>query len=339
MIKVDNSAEKRFFYLKENENEKEFIELKKNISKCIELKDYQRLDEYKENRYSLEFSVFYFYDKIEVGLSEIENTIIQNQLLSLDWYNILCGDISEIREIIEENKDILSKLNPDSNSFSQYKDIFTKLYELNLSNTSAKFKKPFFELFDDLDVCPYCNRNFINPIYKEKKIGDDNQNQAPDIEHFFPKSIYPFLSLSISNLLPSCGFCNKIKSNVDTYKINCVSPYEVKENEFEFGFTLKSNEVKDITIFSKNDYQNSEILHLESLYNNVHSEYINKIFEDVLKYPESYKKSLKKFNISENDYEKIYRNYFHEKNFNKQPLSKMTKDLHNYIIKLINRDK
>lgn len=341
MIKVDNSAEKRFFYLKENENEneKEFIELKKNILKCIESKDYQKLDEYKEDNYSLEFSVFYFYKKIKEKLSKIEDLTIKNQLLSLDWYKVLCGDISEIRELIEENKDILSKLNPDSNSFSQYKDIFTKLYEVNLSSTSAKFKKPFFELFDDLDVCPYCNRNFINPICKEKSLGGDNKNQAPDIEHFFPKSIYPFLSLSISNLLPSCAFCNKIKSDVDTYSENCLSPYEIEENEFEFDFTLKSDSVKEVKLISKTSCKNSEILHLEALYNDVHSKYINDMFEDVLKYPASYKESLTdKFNLTESDYKKAFRNYFEEKDLNKQPLSKMTKDLFFHIKKYIDKD-
>ena len=196
-------------------------------------------------------------------------------------------------------------------------------------------KKQFFNLFEDLNVCPYCNRNFVNPIYKEKAVeeGKDYKKWSPDIEHFFPKSIYPFLSLSISNLLPSCTFCNKIKHDIDTYKHNCLSPYEIENSDFRFDFTLKSERVKEVRLISKNkNCKNSEILHLESLYNDVHSKYINDIFDDVLKYPRIYKDSLKKeFKLTESDYKELFRNYHDEKDFNKQPLSKMTKDLYNQI--------
>jgi hypothetical protein len=96
---------------------------------------------------------------------------------------------------------------------------------------------------------------------------------------------------------------------------------------------LKSERVKEVKLISKNkDCKNSEILHLESLYNQVHSKYINDIFYDVLKYPRTYKDSLKKeFKLNESDYKELFRNYHDEKDFNKQPLSKMTKDLYNQI--------
>ena len=84
-------------------------------------------------------------------------------------------------------------------------------------------------------------------------------------------------------------------------------------------------------LISKTDCKNSEILHLESLYNEVHSKYINDIFDDVLKYPKSYKRSLGRFKLMEEDYKKVFRNYYKEEDFAKQPLSKMTKDLYNQI--------
>jgi len=65
-----------------------------------------------------------------------------------------------------------------------YKEIFEKLYATQLSNND-KFKRAFFKMFDSINVCPYCNRNFINPIYKTEKVGCDNNKQSPDIEHFY----------------------------------------------------------------------------------------------------------------------------------------------------------
>lgn len=330
MINVDNSAEKRVFYLKEKENDIDFIQLRNEIIENIKNKNYSNLDTLKNKKYSNQFSVFIFYKKIQSEILGITNPIIKTQLQSLDWFKVLVGSYEEIKELIGDKEYILGQrfLLTD---FKQYKDIFEKLYKDQLSG-KEELKKQFFNLFEDMNVCPYCNRNFINPIYKENNIGRDNKNQSPDIEHFFPKSIYPFLSLSISNLLPSCAFCNKIKSDVDTFRENCLSPYEIKNSDFKFDFTLKSNSVKEVKLISKNkDCKNSEILHLESLYNEVHSEYINDIFKDILHYPDIYKKSLEKFNLSERDYKKTFRNYSKEKDFNKQPLSKMTKDLYNQI--------
>ena len=329
MIKVDNSAEKRIFHLTKYENEQEFKKIKMDILNIIRKKDYKKLIGLEKNKYSNQFSVFIFYKAIKKSINLIKNLTIKRRLQQIDWFKVLVGDILEIRELIKKEKKILIKSN--IHNFSNYKDIFEKLYKEQLSG-KEELKKQFFKLFEDLNVCPYCNRNFINPIYKENSVGTDNKNQSPDIEHFFPKSIYPFLSLSISNLLPSCAFCNKIKSDVDTYKHNCLSPYEIKNSDFRFDFTLKSERVKEVKLISKTDCKNSEILHLESLYNEVHSKYINDIFDDILKYPKSYyEKSMKNFKLIEKEYKKVFRNYYDEKDFNKQPLSKMTKDLYNQI--------
>lgn len=331
MISVDNSDEKRVFHLIEKENEPNFIKFKNEIIESIKNKNYSNLDTLKNNEYAKQFSVFIFHKKIQSEISKIKNPIIRNQLQSLDWFKVLVGSFEEIKELIKKNEYILAQRNPELADFKQYKVIFEKLYKDQLSG-NEKLKKQFFNLFENINVCPYCNRNFVNPIYKENSVGGDNKNQSPDIEHFFPKSIYPFLSLSISNLLPSCAFCNKIKSDVDTFRENCLSPYEIENSDFRFDFTLNTNQVKKIKLISKTDCKNSEILHLESLYNGVHSKYINDIFENDLKYTQKNKDFLDKFKIlTEEDYKKVFRNYYKEEDFNKQPLSKMTKDLYNQI--------
>lgn len=54
-----------------------------------------------------------------------------------------------------------------------------------------------------VNVCPYCNREYTFTIgnTKEKKV-------RPEIDHFFPKSEYPYLSCSLYNMIPSCHICN-----------------------------------------------------------------------------------------------------------------------------------
>lgn len=51
-------------------------------------------------------------------------------------------------------------------------------------------------------ICPYCNEEDI-------KIVKGNKKHRPDLDHFFPKSKIPFLSININNLIPSGTRCNK----------------------------------------------------------------------------------------------------------------------------------
>jgi hypothetical protein len=60
-----------------------------------------------------------------------------------------------------------------------------------------------------LYVCPICD--------KEISDGDVDENIAVcDLDHFFPKSVYPFLSVHPYNLIPACKECNsKFKGILD----------------------------------------------------------------------------------------------------------------------------
>ncbi|OWV01461.1 MULTISPECIES: hypothetical protein [unclassified Fibrobacter] len=56
------------------------------------------------------------------------------------------------------------------------------------------------------NVCPYCGRQYIFTI--------SDGNGRPQIDHFYPKEEYPYLSCSLYNFIPSCSLCNQQKSNV-----------------------------------------------------------------------------------------------------------------------------
>lgn len=55
-------------------------------------------------------------------------------------------------------------------------------------------------------VCPYCNRIYTTTLFGEHGI-------RPDFDHFYPQSKYPYLAVSLFNLIPSCSICNKKKSD------------------------------------------------------------------------------------------------------------------------------
>ena len=339
MIKVDNSYKKRLFI---NKFIDEILDLEKEVEnkiKEIEENDYnyEELSSFESNTNAEHISVFKYKKEVCREINNLlrnpridENLKIELRDVKTNIYLILIGNFSKLKTFLDTKIDtplVHRTNNQKTDSFKKYKKKFEDLYKNQLSSSS--FKKSFFDIFKEVNTCPYCNRNFINPIYKEEILGNDNRQQSPDIEHFYPKSMYPFLSLSISNLLPSCAFCNKIKSNFDTYN-NFKSPYEIQDEDIKFKFEPIDNQTRIVKVES--NFDNVKILNLDDLYEDVHSDYVNEIYSDIIKNPIENRNYLKKFfslniDTQEQLYKEKFRNHFKEKDFNKQPLSKLTKSL------------
>lgn len=62
------------------------------------------------------------------------------------------------------------------------------------------FKELFWEANQHLRACPACDR---------AKPDEIRGKDASDADHFFPRSLYPFLSVHPRNLIPVCGECNQ----------------------------------------------------------------------------------------------------------------------------------
>lgn len=58
-----------------------------------------------------------------------------------------------------------------------------------------------------IKACVYCNANYT--------ITDSRGNGYYDLDHWKPKSLYPFLCTTFFNLQPCCASCNRHKSNDD----------------------------------------------------------------------------------------------------------------------------
>lgn len=57
--------------------------------------------------------------------------------------------------------------------------------------------------FLELDICPYCGMEKIQ-TYQSDEIAI-----RPDLDHFYPKARFPFLAMSVYNLIPSGVICNQ----------------------------------------------------------------------------------------------------------------------------------
>ena len=122
---------------------------------------------------------------------------IVKKSLGISFKKLLVSSPRELMVIAQTIKDKKSK------NFDMDREIFLDMYEKFRSSVSSK---NFIEKVN-LKVCPYCNRNYIFNFKKK------NEKEATaQLDHFIDKGTYPYLSLCLYNLVPSCGTCNQRKS-------------------------------------------------------------------------------------------------------------------------------
>jgi hypothetical protein len=229
-----------------------------------------------------------------------------------------------------------------SNGYSVY---FSKTHEEKNKKQIEK-KYHAYKFIEELNIgtCPYCNRNYISSVSKDKE-GD--KKTRPEIDHFYPKAIYPFLACSFYNLIPSCKTCNHMKSDDDSFYDGLMNPYEMKEDTFKFSYDLNSVDILNIEfsekyehkheksiniIFDKKNETNEKYFELEKLYNQEHRDIVIELLVKKAYYPQSYIKELSNFGFSQDEiYRYLFSNYNQDEDLHKRPLSKLVKDISNEL--------
>ena len=212
--------------------------------------------------------------------------------------------------------------------------------------TSFSRRLAFYYVLDhiNINVCPYCNRQYITTI------SNDKIRQA-HMDHFFCQEKYPYLALSIWNLIPSCSYCNGKKSNKDMCSENrMLYPYSEEfgekhrfrvipeDNRFMQVFQGISKEFSiDIDHLNDDDGISSKVriseetLHLISLYN-THREYVRKLLYSRYVLTDLYKNEM--FSTFSNLFKderdmliSLIPDYVEKSAWGQVPLAKLTHDL------------
>ena len=191
----------------------------------------------------------------------------------------------------------------------------------------------------DIDVCPYCNRQYIY-IVESGKV-------RPQLDHYYPKDRYPYLALCLYNMVPCCGICNMTKSDLDTFSKPVLYPYE-EEFGYNASFTLKiRNNVNYVKVLQgvsseftisinqkneKDEIKNQiEKMHLKELYDQ-HVNYVMDIIKSrYINTLERLEEIYEKFPQIFDSYQEVKKiAYFvdtRKEEWGRRPLSKLTYDI------------
>lgn len=215
---------------------------------------------------------------------------------------------------------------------------------------STKWNRSIFLHSIGIDVCPYCNRQYITKF----NYGDQERTTA-DLDHYYSQSKYPFLALSLYNFIPSCSVCNRNFKNksekVILYPYNeSFDKYNIK---FKTGFSFKSEESSPLfgligesldfeLDFSEGDISDGvikervdntkEVLKLKSVYNS-HKGYVQSLIKRYKYYNKQWINDIcsafgEELNLTPKDVLELEWGYLiDESDFINKPLSKLTKDI------------
>jgi hypothetical protein len=120
-----------------------------------------------------------------------------------------------------------------------------------------------------VDICPYCNEEDIESIETE------GAEYRPALDHFYPKAKFPFLALSLGNLVPAGDRCNSTYKEASSMLFSGVSPYTAGvQNEPMCSFLLSEDEgissgSLEVGFTENNDeYEyNFDLFNLKAVYN------------------------------------------------------------------------
>lgn len=262
---------------------------------------------------------------------------LQESLLK-DLDTILTGNINDIIEVYNRIQEEFpayvvelgkKEVSVEQKNFNNYiEEIF------NYNAIIAKDKDFSYSITSDLEVtvCPYCNRQRIDTVEKITRA---------QLDHFFCKSKYPILALSLYNLIPCCAICNNLKKEKDFNISNYLYPFKCGINDEKYFFTKLSQDKKymlDIVYSRSNNMKkmknNSSVFGIEKIYKEKHNEDIQKIYDVKEIYTKTYQKEISellKNNISEEDLRKVL-GFSKDDKLESTELGKLKKDIIDEII-------
>lgn len=212
---------------------------------------------------------------------------------------------------------------------------------LNYTSYRNKFYPKYFSKIG-IKSCVYCNAQLTVAITKKNHEIDARF----EVDHHYPKSKFPFLSISLFNLYPCCSSCNKRKSSTPVnFLLYTDNPSKLSKSKYNFEITkasecayLVTKDAESIEILFKD--LSTPITGHQSLQNafsikEIHDTQKDIIAELIIKnqiYNESFKdilqKSFSKLSLSQNDFDRvIVGNYTRDKDIHKRPFSKLTMDI------------
>ena len=190
--------------------------------------------------------------------------------LNDDEIVFLCYLYKNLKDLLSGNLSKLVKLIDEIEGNSSYQNVLFKS-DKKRSNFSLKALNKLLD-FDafrnrisggvwlakrlNIKACPYCNSQFTLLVGRK----DKKYDKGFHFDHYFPRSKYPYLAISLYNLIPSCASCNQKKSDKDVDLQKVFHPYyknlhHASEFTVDYPFNLEKMHINALLEIPHKDFK------------------------------------------------------------------------------------
>lgn len=277
------------------------------------------------------------------NLHRLENRVdAQNNILTLtkEMFPMLEDKIEEKFGTIDNNNvDTMTNFGKKYIEFERKYTLTVKATDFMKIESYGVWNAYFFIYESNLRTCPYCNRQYITSVLTS------TGKMRATLDHFLPKNKYPYFSMSLYNLVPSCYNCNSSLKGDDNISFNDINPYNENIDDYiRFFADIRLRHKINIRVLHKKidkDNQNKkyakvtkyiDMFKLENQYI-YHTNQVEELITKRYMYSEQrikdmIKKSLSNFNISEKQLREQIIGYTEDKlKISDEPLSKFRRDI------------
>ena len=230
----------------------------------------------------------------------------------LPGWNTETPDDSIVKQLLIAEPENLKKLNDNIKGKiaalpcrrrASDKDIEIIFNYSGIFDTSSKSKAYKLALKISAPTCCYCNRQYTFTVVKDGNSNKDDRITRPAFDHWFPKSKYPLMSISLYNLIPSCTICNSsAKGSQDVNLDEYIHPYVHKSGhpkiEFIADVATEPDRNWTIKIDREKDSPEDKTIKMFCL-DEIYKEHDNLELKDLMdfkdKYPRGFLIELEKF--------------------------------------------
>ncbi|MBD5339344.1 MAG: hypothetical protein HDR98_09555 [Bacteroides sp.] len=135
----------------------------------------------------------------------------------------------------EDNRDEDEKIiyNKYNSTLSKLRKVFD--YDGQISSNKSRAYKLTFD--QGYNTCTYCNRQYVITV---GGTNDVSRIARPELDHWYSKELFPLMSLSIYNLIPSCSICNSSVKGNSIFRLSThIHPYVESNDDPDFTFRYK----------------------------------------------------------------------------------------------------
>ncbi|PMG42605.1 hypothetical protein BCU90_24210 [Vibrio lentus] len=209
--------------------------------------------------------------------SDFLNYFIEQEGFFLD--SLITASPKLLKSIIEDVEDILCE--SDFIVDGVYTELYKKTKNNLFSYSNYRNTKGCIEVYEALlganTFCLYCNSVPLDIISKERHSKNNLTQALFDLDHFYLRSKYPYLSLCFYNLIPCCHSCNSsIRGPLDFDIETHINPYLTSFDE-HYKFSVDEIELTQLILGADKPITNIKVNKIDSSERNV-----DRTIEDLL---------------------------------------------------------